>query len=252
MSKNPDGADPRRPIARIGPNPGADGTAQLAPRRSAGRAAGSDGVVRPGRDGVVRPGRDGGQGNARERAILDAAARLFHESGFDRVGVDEIGQLAGISGPAIYRYFSGKDEILATLFDAAMDRLLLRCGQLPDDPFTALERLLEAHVEFALEDRALLSVYAREERSLTEPWRRRLQRRQREHLERWVDVLGRCLPNRSVAEHQVAAYAAIGMVHSMAEWPRSARDVALTGMLVQLVRHGLTGLGSCDPTGSAG
>jgi AcrR family transcriptional regulator len=180
----------------------------------------------------------------REREILDAATRLFHASGFDRVGVDDIGQLAGITGPAIYRYFSGKDEILAALFDSAMDRLLLLCGHVPDDPFAALEHLVTAHVEFAVRDSELLSVYAREERSLTEPWRRRLNRRQREHLDRWYSVLAQCFPDRATIEHQAAAHAAIGMIHSVGEWPRGVRQgVSLTDTLMRLVTYGLMGLG---------
>lgn len=195
--------------------------------------------------GLSYTSRDG----SREQAILDAAARLFDMSGYDRVGVDEIGQLAGISGPAIYRYFSGKDEILTALFDAAMDRLLLLCGQLPAEPFTALERLAAAHVEFAVQDSALLSVYTREERSLAEPWRRRLHRRQREHLGRWVTVLARCFPNRSADEHEAAAHAVIGMIHSVAQWPRAARrSVDPAEFLGLLVRHGLTGLSSQQGT----
>jgi AcrR family transcriptional regulator len=51
----------------------------------------------------------------RERQILDAAAALFYEKGFHGVGVDEIGQRVGISGPALYRHFKGKDQILAAL-----------------------------------------------------------------------------------------------------------------------------------------
>ncbi|HTK62924.1 MAG TPA: helix-turn-helix domain-containing protein [Pseudonocardia sp.] len=205
------------------------------------------GVAASGHRGADQP-RAASSGSNREQEILEAAARLFHERGFDRVGVDEIGQLAGISGPAIYRYFSGKDEILATLFDTAMDRLLLLFGQAPEDPAAALERLVAAHVEFAVRDRMLLSVYAREERSLAEPWRRRLQRRQLDHVGRWVGVLGRCFPDRSTAEHHAAAYAAIGMIHSVSGWPRQARDgVDLTRMLVGLVERGLGELRRAEP-----
>ena len=48
----------------------------------------------------------------RQRKILDVAAQLFHEKGFHGVGIDEIGRQAGVSGPAVYRHFKGKDEIL--------------------------------------------------------------------------------------------------------------------------------------------
>lgn len=43
--------------------------------------------------------------------ILDAALTLFSEKGFDGVGVDELAELAGVKGPAIYYYFKGKDAV---------------------------------------------------------------------------------------------------------------------------------------------
>lgn len=189
-------------------------------------------------------GRHGrGDGN-RERAILEAATTLFDASGYDRVGVDDIGQTAGISGPAIYRYFSGKDEILAALFDAAMDRLLLLCGRLPDDPFEAFDQLVSAHVEFAVQDSELLSVYTREARSLTEQWRRRLHRRQREHLARWVTVMAGCFPHRTRGEHEAASHAMIGMINSIAQWPGGVRrEIDPAELLRLLVKSGAGGLG---------
>lgn len=201
-------------------------------------------------NGSVAPtdtGRHGHNDGNREQAILEAATTLFDASGYGRVGVDEIGQLAGISGPAIYRYFSGKDEILAALFDAAMDRLLLLCGRLPDDPFEALDRLVSAHVEFAVGDGALLSVYTREERSLAEPWRRRLHRRQREHLARWVTVLAGCYPHRSRGELEASSHAIIGMINSTSQWPGGVRrDIDPAQLLRLLVRSGVEGLGSAS------
>lgn len=47
--------------------------------------------------------------------ILDAALNLFSEKGYASVGVDEIGEAAGIKGPAIYHYFKGKESILDEL-----------------------------------------------------------------------------------------------------------------------------------------
>src|SRR5262249_42746727 len=61
---------------------------------------------------------------ARDVKILEAAAKLFQERGFGAVGVDEIGERAGVTGPAIYRHFRGKEDILASLFDQALDGLL--------------------------------------------------------------------------------------------------------------------------------
>ena len=52
-----------------------------------------------------------GRGNQ----ILEAAEELFYERGFDGVGVDAIAEKAGITGGGIYRHFSGKGEILASI-----------------------------------------------------------------------------------------------------------------------------------------
>ena len=51
----------------------------------------------------------------RRQAILDHAKRLFAASGFRAVSIEEIGAGAGISGPAVYRHFGSKEDILAEL-----------------------------------------------------------------------------------------------------------------------------------------
>jgi AcrR family transcriptional regulator len=177
-----------------------------------------------------------------DRAILDAATQLFYKRGFDAVGVDELGEAAGMSGPAIYRHFTSKDEILSTLFDEAMDRLLLLVPAPTDDPFADLEALVRAQAEFSLSDSALVSIYAREDRSLKPEARRRLARRQRQHVERWVAVLARCYPERPADELLTAAFATIGLLLSAAYWPEDARRAAdLPGLLVSLGLGALAG-----------
>jgi AcrR family transcriptional regulator len=184
----------------------------------------------------------------RDRAILDAAARLFFERGFHGVGVDEIGEAAGVTGPAIYRYFSGKDEILSTLVDESMDRLLQLAGPHRDDPWDELHALIRAQSAFALADRELLSIYSREDRHLPASSRRRLHRRQRQYVERWAEVLSHCFPSCSRDQLNSAAYAAIGLLLSVVHWPREVRATdGLEPLLTGLV---LEGLGSLDPSRS--
>lgn len=177
----------------------------------------------------------------RDRVILDAAKGLFADRGFEAVGVDEIGAAAGMTGPAIYRHFRSKDEILATLFDEAMDRLLSLIGTPLEDPRDDLRNLARGHAEFALSDRALLSIYAREERALTNDHRRRLVRRQRAYVARWTAALSECMPTRSQAQIEAAAYALIGMLLSTSHWPRGLITVnGAIDLMVDLVDHAVT------------
>jgi AcrR family transcriptional regulator len=160
----------------------------------------------------------------RDRKILLAAQRLFHERGFDAVGMDEVGETAGITGPAIYRHFSGKDELLGTLFDEAVSALLIRVGdQEFDDPWEELAFLAKAHAEFVYEHQELASILIRDDRSLAEPFQRRHRRRERPYIERWIAVLGRCFPDRSEEERTSATFAILHMLNSIGTWPRGAR-----------------------------
>ncbi|MGZ4276990.1 MAG: TetR/AcrR family transcriptional regulator [Solirubrobacteraceae bacterium] len=186
--------------------------------------------------------RSAGGGMDRSQAILEAALELFSEHGFAAVGVDGIGERAGVPGPHIYRHFSGKGELLATLIDQAMDRLLTLTAATADDPRDELAQLVRGHVRFALGDRALLSIYAQEARSLPEADSRRARRRQRAYVDRWTATLGRCYPSASAPELEAAAHGAIGHIQSVIRWPRALLEAP--GLATMIERHVLGGLGT--------
>jgi len=174
----------------------------------------------------------------KERAILDAAKRLFFERGYDGVGVDAIAELAGVSAPAIYRVFESKEEILATLFDEAIDHLMTRSGEPGEDPGDDLRHLARVHARFALGDRELLSIYAREDRSLSGAHRRRVHRRQRQFADRWRAALRRVNDAATEDELTSMTYALIGLLISAAQWPRAALETQdLESLLVGLVER---------------
>jgi AcrR family transcriptional regulator len=181
----------------------------------------------------------------RDRKILDAAQRLFHERGFDAVGIDEVGEAAGITGPAIYRHFSGKDEILGTLFDEAVDALLVAVGDEEfDDPADELAFLARAHAQFVLDHQVLASILIRDDRSLAEPFRRRHHRRERPYIERWITCLGRCYPGRSNEELTSATFAVLQMLNSPGTWPKGARRTdGLADLLAAMALGALSALG---------
>jgi len=56
---------------------------------------------------------------ARRSLILSAAAAMFQKHGYAAASIDAIALASGVSGPAIYRYFARKSELLVALLETA-------------------------------------------------------------------------------------------------------------------------------------
>ncbi|GAB3002796.1 TetR/AcrR family transcriptional regulator [Amycolatopsis acidiphila] len=179
----------------------------------------------------------------RDRKILDTAAAVFYEKGFHGVGVDELGKRAGLSGPALYRHFSGKDEILAALFNEALDELLSATAPVHEDAAKDLERLIRHHVGFAVGHRHLVNIYQREDRSLVDPWKRQFDRRRRQYIARWEAAVTRCFPDTRQDEIAAGTQACLGVIFSIAYWPaKLAQTPALADLVAGFASEGLATL----------
>lgn len=56
----------------------------------------------------------------KRRSILDAAAPVFAEAGYERASIEAIAAAAGVSKPTIYSYFGGKEQLFReSLADSA-------------------------------------------------------------------------------------------------------------------------------------
>ena len=155
----------------------------------------------------------------RREQLLEAAAHLFADRGFHAVGIDDIGAAAGISGPGVYRHFPSKAALLEALCDRAMTRMLEGARGIPashDDPHAALEALVDLHVAFAVEERALIGVWVREARALSDDVRRSLRRRMRAYEQPWHAVLSRLRDDLDAAEIAVVTGATLNMLNGTA------------------------------------
>ncbi len=155
----------------------------------------------------------------RRELLLSAAADLFAAQGYHAVGVDEIGAAAGITGPGVYRHFAGKQALLEALCDRAMTRMLegaRRTSTDHDQPAAALEALVDLHVAFAVDERALLGVWVREQRALSDDVRRSLRRRQRDYEQVWRGPAAALREDLSPQEAAVVVVAALALLNATA------------------------------------
>jgi AcrR family transcriptional regulator len=174
---------------------------------------------------------------SRREQILRAAAQLFAERGSRSVGVDDVGAAVGVTGPAIYRHFASKDAMLAEMLLRISERLLEGGAEVAaaagDDPGDQLRALIDFHVEFALDNPALITVQDRDLGALSEPDARRVRQLQRRYVEEWVGVLARLHPAAPTAACRARAHAVFGLINST---PHSAGRLARPAMARLLTR----------------
>ena len=60
----------------------------------------------------------------RRRLILESAQTVFANSNYARTGTADLAKAAGVSEPALYRYFSGKKDLYVSTLQATRARLL--------------------------------------------------------------------------------------------------------------------------------
>ncbi|MFB8772939.1 SACE_7040 family transcriptional regulator [Streptomyces broussonetiae] len=167
----------------------------------------------------------------RREQILKEAARLFAERGFHGVGVDEIGAAVGISGPGLYRHFPGKDAMLAELLVGISGQLLTGAKRRLADadgsaPSAVLDSLIEGHIDFALDDRPLITLHDRELDRLRDSDRKLVRQLQRQYVELWVAVVREVYPTLTEPTARSAVHSVFGLLNST---PHLGRRGSLPG-----------------------
>ncbi|WP_306919696.1 MULTISPECIES: TetR/AcrR family transcriptional regulator [unclassified Arthrobacter] len=160
----------------------------------------------------------------RRQALLSAAAALFAADGFNRVSLEDLGSAAGVSGPAVYRHFAGKQAVLGALLLSVSQELLdggRRVVADSDGAAAALSGLVEFHVDFALSNPDVIRVQDQDFSNLAPDDQAEVRTLQRNYVELWVEVLAGLHVDTEAAELRMRAQASFGLINST---PHSVRS----------------------------
>lgn len=147
---------------------------------------------------------------------MASAATLFAQRGFHGVGIEELGNSLGLTGPAIYRHFRTKAALLGAMLVSVSESLLsgaeeVLARELP--PEATLNALIDRHLAFALGQPDLIKVHERDFGSLEESDARSVRRLQRRYVEIWVEVL-QALHEEPIDISRTKAHAVFGLLNS--------------------------------------
>ena len=183
-----------------------------------------------------------GRSVPRRELLLRAAADLFAAKGYHAVGIDDIGAAAGISGPGVYRHFPSKAAILQALTEGAVTEMTEGAREVvatTSDPYDALVALVDRHVAFCLQRRALMRVWARESRSLPDELLRPVLRQQRAYEQPWREVVARLREDLAEAEVAVAVVTTLAMLNGTPYAPEQVEAERVAGLLRRMALSAL-------------
>lgn len=181
---------------------------------------------------------------AKYEALLNESMRLFNKNGYRDTTMEDIAAAVGMPASGIYRYFSGKADILAAGFRRAADRLsadmaeILAAGGEPEDVLAAL---IDDYVTRSFDRPELEHVYYTERLNMTPADQRILRDLQRSAVESWVNVVMPVRPHWSAGQARFAVHAAMALVIDLGRlmgYRNSEQARAVVSTMVDLVLLG--------------
>src|SRR5438093_6121381 len=90
----------------------------------------------------------------RQNEVLQAAARVFHEKGYESTSIQDIAEAVGILKGSLYYYIRSKEDLLYEILQAVHEDALAnirRVDELEGDALQKLRAFVTAHFTFNAE-----------------------------------------------------------------------------------------------------
>ena len=193
---------------------------------------------------IVEPGVSTGTESSRYEALLDESMQLFNLKGYRDTGMEDIAAAVGMPASGIYRYFSGKSDILAAAFRRAADRLSADTSNITatiDDPEDALTAVIDAYVARSFDQPELDYVYYSERLNMSAADQKILRNMQRSTVEAWVELVVAVRPEWTPGQARFAVHAAMSLVIDLGRlmhYERSMHSFATMERLIDLTLLG--------------
>ncbi len=179
----------------------------------------------------------------RRRQLLDAAARLFREHGFDAASMRHIAAAVGMLPGSVYYHFESKDELLAAVYDEGIRQVSEAVEAAVAEavgPWARLEAACAAHLEALLGDRDYAAVVIGIFPRVSESLRARLAARRDEYEQIFRDLV-EALPLDRARDRHYLRLGLLGSLNWAETWyrPDGDRPADIARAFVGLLRRRL-------------
>ncbi|UGT62480.1 TetR/AcrR family transcriptional regulator [Nocardia asteroides] len=186
----------------------------------------------------------------RSAQIMRAAAVLFRDAGYRNVSIDEIGAAVGLTGPAVYRHFAGKHDILVRTLIGQVELVEDMACRAADGPGTPERRMagLLADLEQHSVHRDEAMLWRRERRHLRPAEREQFRAAFGKVLGHTRSALAAARPELGESELELLSVALLSLFGNTPEMRLGLDDARLAAVQGALARA----IVGCAPPGGTG
>lgn len=208
---------------------------------STSRTARSDGT------GAAKP-----RSRRRRQELVDVAARIFHEKGYDATSIQDVAEALGILKGSIYYYIDSKEDLLFEVVQEVHETALAnmeRLRKLDVDPLVKLRMFVQEHVRHIIDNLVKAAVFFHDYGSLSSD-RRQYIVRERDQYDRFLRRLIEEGQAQKVicadVNAKLASFAILGMMNWTYQWYRPGERLSADAIATGFADMVLAGL-ACDP-----
>ncbi len=189
---------------------------------------------------------------SRREALLSQAIRLFGTSGYNKVGIEDIGAALGIAGPSVYNHFPTKADILVTALNRGWAYLLMDLDDIfatAADETAAAHGVLRSYVSMSVRHPELVRLLLTEGSHLPEEQQATLRQAQREYLTEWTVLVSKGLGHEPESQARTRVGATVRLVNDLVQVPHLTDTFDLEPSIVALASLLLDGPAGTASTG---
>jgi len=195
------------------------------------------------RRGVGKPQRRG----AKKQQIVEAAARVFRQKGYDGATLRDIAREAGLLPGSLYYHIRSKEELLRHIVEQPIKDLQRQLEEViasAAPPGQKLAQAIAAHLRAFEAHYPSLFVYLRNVLQV-DGMRRRVQKQAKRYEEYWQQLLSQGVKSGEFPRDldvKVVSFALLGMCNWMHHWYRQDGRLSMEEIIQQFTRLVLDGL----------
>ncbi|MCZ2458192.1 MAG: TetR/AcrR family transcriptional regulator [Chitinophagales bacterium] len=188
-----------------------------------------------------------GQRSSRKTFILQKAASMFREKGFNATSMRDLADAVGIEAASLYNHIKSKNEILESICFEVANRYNSNMDQIEagnQKPITKVETLLRFHIRQMTNNYEEVYVSDREWKHLNEPYLSNFHTQRRVYRKRFASIIDEGIRNNEIRkiDSPTAVLIILHAISGIESWHRSTARVSAQELEDNMVMIMIDGL----------